>query len=226
LTASNDTTDRNRHPIPLGLRVAALLCALAGVMALSSAVMIARDQWRIIPEARVGMAVDLLASSGVCAAAILAWRRRKSAISLLVAGWALPAVAALAVGDRPQLPGLLLALALIALLGYRHELRVMPGIVTTTMGNERRMHRGRNAVIAALLAAALTVYLMTDPWRIASGFGAFVGLPVVFGVLLASAPFGGLDKASHVPLTILATLLNAVLWGAAAWFLTWWLRKK
>jgi hypothetical protein len=79
--------------------------------------------------------------------------------------------------------------------------------------------RLRAWMVAAAIAGLMTAVapFVPDAWG-ESSLASIVGVPLGFGLILASAPFGGPHNAPlAAPLVILATAINAAFWGFVFW---------
>jgi hypothetical protein len=82
-----------------------------------------------------------------------------------------------------------------------------------------RASRVRSWMVVAAIAAGLTFALPLLPARwVESTPFALIGVPLGFGLIVASLPFGGLHNAPpFLPLAILSSILNAAIWGGVFW---------
>jgi hypothetical protein len=77
--------------------------------------------------------------------------------------------------------------------------------------------------LVAFIAAALTALI---PLLADNAAVAIVGIPLSFGVILGSLPFGGLHNGPPVVAVFaLACVINAIVWGGA-FRLTRWGRRR
>ena len=111
-------------PLPLGLRVAATLCAVVSVVSVLGALAVG------VPALETGgaaaalsLAVNLAASLAVGAAAVLAWRRRRASVVLVGLAWLLPIATSLLLGTGLRLGGYLLLLATLTLAVHWNQMR-------------------------------------------------------------------------------------------------------
>ena len=107
--------------LPISLRVAAVLCAIVGIVSLI------RVLTAIVPligsAAPIWMPLAVNASAALlmCVAALLAWFRRRLSLLAIVAAWALPSAVNFAAGQPVHYPALVMALAFITLgANWRH----------------------------------------------------------------------------------------------------------
>jgi hypothetical protein len=114
-------------PLPLGLRVAATLCAVVSVV---SVVSVLGALALGVPALEIGgaaaalsLAVNLAASFAVGAAAVLAWRRRRASVVLVGLAWLLPIATSLLLGTGLRLGGYLLLLATLTLAVHWNQMR-------------------------------------------------------------------------------------------------------
>jgi hypothetical protein len=112
VTAPADSAPRSSLP-PLGLRVAATLCAVVGVLSTLAAVGMSAEMAGRPHPVWVSVVLNPLVGLAVCAAAVLVWRGRRAAGYLLAASCILPNLGNLAYGKPLRPPGLLLLLAII-----------------------------------------------------------------------------------------------------------------
>ncbi len=72
------------------------------------------------------------------------------------------------------------------------------------------MNRINASLVAGGIASVLTLTIPLWPER---PVVALLGVPLTFGVVVASVTFGGLHNAPPIaPLTVLASILNGVIW--------------
>ena len=101
--------------VPLFVRVAAGLCLVVGLLSLVGALVVSIPLVRTSPRTWIPLAVNVTAALLMCAAAVLAWTRRKLAVVAVVLAWLLPTLNNLLAGASIQAPSLLMVLALITL---------------------------------------------------------------------------------------------------------------
>jgi len=107
---------------PLGLRVAAGLCAVVGLLSIVGAIALSEPLSDATTLGWFVLISNLLAALLMCAAAVQTWRRRKTGTLFVVLAWALPTTTSLLVGVSPRGPSLLMLLALITLASNWREL--------------------------------------------------------------------------------------------------------
>jgi hypothetical protein len=111
-------------PLPLGLRVAATLCAVVSVVSVLGALALGVPALEIGgAAAALSLAVNLAASFAVGAAAVLAWRRRRASVVLVGLAWLLPIATSLLLGTGLRLGGYLLLLATLTLAVHWNQMR-------------------------------------------------------------------------------------------------------
>jgi hypothetical protein len=110
---------RYRQPqttgLPISLRIAAVLCAIVGVVSL---VRVLTTMMPLLGSAAppwTPLAVNASAALLMCVAAVLAWFRRRLSLLAIVAAWALPSAINFAAGQPVQYPAAVMALAFITL---------------------------------------------------------------------------------------------------------------
>src|SRR5262245_59290557 len=101
--------------LPVSLRIAAVLCAIVGIVSLVRVLMSMLPQ--IGSDARVLKPLIINASAALlmCVAAILAWFRRRASLLAIIAAWALPSGVNFVAGQPVQYPAALMVLAFITL---------------------------------------------------------------------------------------------------------------
>ena len=107
---------------PFGLRVAASLCAVVGVLSVFGALAVSLPLVGHDPRSWLPLTVNLAAAFLMCAAAVLTWRKRRLGVACVVLAWALPTLVNLLGGAPLHAPSLLMVLALVTLAGNWHEL--------------------------------------------------------------------------------------------------------
>jgi hypothetical protein len=109
--------------VPLFVRVATGLCSVVGLLSLLGALVVSIPLVWSAPRTWIPLAVNTTAALLMCAAAVLAWTRRKFTIVAVVLAWLLPTVNNLLAGASIQAPSLLMVLALITLAANWQRLR-------------------------------------------------------------------------------------------------------
>lgn len=112
--------------VPFGLRVAAWLCAAVGILSLLGALVVSVPLVGVRAKTWIPLVLNTSAALSMCAAAILAWQRRKLSLYAVIAAWALPTLANLLADAPIRPPSLLMVLAIITLAMNWHEFRRVP----------------------------------------------------------------------------------------------------
>jgi hypothetical protein len=123
---SLETEPKQADVVPLGLRVAAGLCAAVGILSLFGALAVSVPLIGAHARTWIPLVLNVSAALSMCAAAVLAWRRRRQSLYAVIAAWALPTVANLLADAPMRPPSLLMVLAIIALAMNWHEFRGAP----------------------------------------------------------------------------------------------------
>jgi hypothetical protein len=108
---------------PLGLRVAATLCAVVGLLSALAVIVMESDQASRSRTPALALLTNPAAAVAVCVAAVLLWRRRKWGGYLLVAAAIVPNLVSIGYGIPLRMPGLLMLLAIITVAVNWAELR-------------------------------------------------------------------------------------------------------
>ena len=125
MTAHTDSSSPSTLP-PLGLRVAATLCAVVGVVSALAVIGLEVEMASRPDNPLLAMITNPAAVLAVLAAAVLIWQRRRLGAYLLIAAAIVPNLGNLAYGQPLRAPGLLLILALITLAENWTQLRSAP----------------------------------------------------------------------------------------------------
>jgi len=108
---------------PLGLRVAATLCVVVGLVGALHVIAI-ETQLSSMPDApRLPMVTNPVAVLAVLVAAVLIWKRRRLGAYLVIAGAILPDLVNLGYGQPVRPGGLLMIVTLITVAANWKELR-------------------------------------------------------------------------------------------------------
>ena len=108
---------------PLSLRIAAILCALNGVLRVGAAGFLA-IRWIPGPERNViTLGVGGIAGLLMCVAAVWSWQRRRRGLVVVAMVWLLPMVVVLVVDRAMSAPSILATIALLILWSNRHQFR-------------------------------------------------------------------------------------------------------
>ena len=122
MTAPTDSAPRSTLP-PLGLRVAAILCAVTGVVGALRTIAIEMEVASTPNAPRLLLVTNPSAVLAVLVAAVLIWRRRRLGAYLLIAGAILPDLVNLSYGAAPRRAGVLMILTLITAAANCRHLR-------------------------------------------------------------------------------------------------------
>ena len=108
---------------PLGLRLAAGLCAVVGILSIFGALALSGSLSAPNGLGWVVLGSNLSAALLMCAAAVQTWRRRTIGALFVVLAWAVPTGMTLLLGQAPRGPSLLMLLALITIASNWRELQ-------------------------------------------------------------------------------------------------------
>jgi len=107
--------------LPIALRIAAVLCAIVGVVSLIRVLMATVPLIGSATPVWKPLAVNASAALLMCVAAALAWFRRRLSLLAIVAAWALPSIVNFAAGQPVHYPAIVIVLAFLTLaVSWRH----------------------------------------------------------------------------------------------------------
>lgn len=122
MTAPTPQAAEHAAPVntPIGVRIAATLSAIVGVVTALTSIAVGVPAATGSNPVILPLIIGVSAGIGCCIAAVMLWRRRRVGVLVLVLSFAVPMVAALAVGLPVSGNILITAALLLAAANWKH----------------------------------------------------------------------------------------------------------